>query len=197
MSRGDTQGAREQRQARQERQRGLNAGKTEGQCRRGREGCRGRTATHGCTTTRTERRHANTRIKPDQPRRPTIRELREGGAGGGGRRRNLPQGVTGEAAQVGLQDGGQVAGRGTREVTQDTALVRRGAAEHTRRRRAALRGRARDKRRGKGGEGRGERGEWRVTRRRGAHLAWPVNAKGHAPRKREDRRQTQRGAVTR
>ena len=63
-----------------------------------------------------------------------------------------PGGVPGEAAQVGLQDGGQGAGGERREGARDTTLARGGAAERTWSRRAAVRGRARDRRRGKGGE---------------------------------------------
>ena len=100
------------------------------------------------------------------------------------------EGEPGEAAQVGLQDGGQGGGGEAREGARDTIVACGGAAEGTQSRRAAVRGQARDRRRGKGGEGRGEREERRETRGRGAHLAWPGTAKGHAPRGREDQRRT-------
>ena len=66
-----------------------------------------------------------------------------------------------------------------RESERDTALAWGTAAESTCSRRAAVRGRARDRRRG--GEGIEERKERRVTRGRGDHLASPETAKGHAP----------------
>ena len=138
---------------------------------------------------------AMTRIEPYRPPRPAIRELMEGRPAGADDGGIPPNGEPGEAAQVGLQDGGQGAGGETREGAQDTALARRGAAERTRCRGAAVRGRARDRRQGKG-EGRGEGEEWSVTRGRCTHVAWPGTAKGHTPRRREDQRRTQRGAVT-
>ena len=132
-----------------------------------------------------------TRIEPYRPPRPTIRELMEG-RGGGGRRGSPPEGVSGEAARVGLQVRGQ--GEALRRVRaheiQPSCIGR--PAESTRNRRTTVRGRTRDRR-----EGREKRGERRETRGGGAHLAWPGTAKGHAPRGRWDRRRAPREAVTR
>ena len=67
----------------------------------------------------------------------------------------IPKGVSGEAAQVGLQDEGQGGGPEARESARDTALASGRPAESTRSRRATVRGRARDREnRGKRGEGR-------------------------------------------
>ena len=93
-----------------------------------------------------------TRIEPYEPPHPTIRELIEGrpeGAEDGG---IPPEGVPGEAAHVRLKEEGQGGGRLQREGTQS--------------RRAAVRGRARDRQRGRGRVGRGEKRERRETRGR-------------------------------
>ena len=137
-----------------------------------------------------------TRIESYRPPRPTIRELMEGRPAGADNGGIPPKGVPGKAAEVGLRNGGQGATGETHEGAPDTAQARRGAAERTQCRTAAVIGQAGDGRRGKSGEARGEREEWRVTRGRGAHLAWPGTAKGHTPRGREDQRRTQGGAVT-
>ena len=70
-------------------------------------------------------------------------------------------------------------------------MARGRPAESTGSRRITVSRRARDRR-----QGRVESREMSETRGRGAHLAWPGTAKGHAPRGRCNRTRTQRGAVT-
>ena len=77
-----------------------------------------------------------------------------GAAGRRGRRGSPPEGVSGEAAQVGLQVGRQGGGPEAREGARDTAMARRRPAASTRSRGTTLRGRAGDR-----GEVRVERGE--------------------------------------
>ena len=99
-----------------------------------------------------------TRIEPYLPSRPTIRELKEGAAGGRGRRGSPPEGVSGEAAQVGLQVGRQGGGPETREGARDTTMARRRPAASTQSTRTTLRGRA------------GDRGKGRVERRESGYM---------------------------
>ena len=117
-------------------------------------GQRGRKGTH-CLT---EKHHA------DDPHRavlaaPPDHQGTDGGAAGGrGRRGSPPEGVSGEAAQVGLQDGRQGGGPEAREGARDTTMARRRPAASTRSRRTILRGRA------------GDRGEGRVERRESGYM---------------------------
>ena len=94
-----------------------------------------------------------TRIEPYRPPRPTIRELMEGRPAGEGDRGSPPEGVSGEAAQVGLQVGRQGRSPEAREGARDTTMARGRPVASTRSRRTTLRGRA------------GDRGEGRVERR--------------------------------
>ena len=91
-----------------------------------------------------------TRIEPYQLPRPTIREPMEGRPAG------EDEGVSEEAAQVGLQVGRQGRSPEAREGARDTTMARGRPAASTRSRRTALRGRAGDR-----GEGREERRERR------------------------------------
>ena len=97
-------------------------------------------------------------IEPYRPLRPMIREVMEGlpaGEDDGG----VPsKGVSGEAAQVGLQVGRQGGGPEARESARDTTMARGRPAASTRSRRTTPRGRA-----GNRGEGRVERRERRLT----------------------------------
>ena len=89
------------------------------------------------------------------PAAPPDHQGTDGGAAGGrGRRGGPPEGVSGEAAQVGLQVRRQGGGPEAREGARDTAMARRRPAASTRSRGTTLRGRAGDR-----GEGRVERGE--------------------------------------
>ena len=89
------------------------------------------------------------------PAAPPDHQRTDGGAAGRrGRRGSPPEGVSGEAAQVGLQVRGQGGGSEAREGARDTAMARRRPAASTRRKGTTLRGRAGDR-----GEGRVERGE--------------------------------------
>ena len=199
-NRGHRQGAREQRGSRQE----GHPKKKKRQPKHQRMTNRGSRATHEGGEAGSQQRRKGTlclaqknampmtRIEPYRPSRPTIRELMGGEAGGGARRGSPPEGVSAEAARVGLQVGGQGRGPEERERTRDKAIARGRSAESTRSSRTTVRRRADDRR-----EGRGERGEVRETRGRGAHLAWPGTAKGHAAGGRWDRRRAPRGAVTR
>ena len=159
-STGHTRGARERRRARHARRKGEGAGADTGHAKAHTEG--GARGGKKRQTGVTHRLQSNamplTRIEPYRPPRPTIRELMEGRPAGGGRRGNPPEGVPGEAAQVGLPDGGSSAGGETREGARDTALARRGAARRTRGWRGAVRGTG-ERRATGGGAGRGaERG---------------------------------------
>ena len=83
----------------------------------------------------------------------------DGGAGGGRGRRGIPpEGVSGEAAQVGLQVGRQVGGPEARGGARDTTKARRRPAASTQSRGTTLRGRA------------GDRGEGRVERRESGYM---------------------------
>ena len=107
-----------------------------------------------CPRAFTEKQHA---VDPHRavPAAPPDHKGTDGGAAGGrGRRGSPPEGVSGEAAQVGPQDRGQGGGPEAREGARDTALARGRAAASTRSRGTTLRGRAEDR-----GEGRVERGE--------------------------------------
>ena len=128
-----------------------------------------------------------TRIVPYRPPRSTIRELMEGRPAGADDEGIPPKGVPGETAQVGLQEGGQGAGGETREGALDKALARRGTGERTQCRRAAVRGRARDRRREKGKGEKGDGVEWSggfAREGRPPGLAWdcqgerPAGARG-------------------
>ena len=156
-SRGHTQGARKQQGARAQRKNNARTGGHTGRAQRGgraREvggtgGQRGRKGTQ-CLS---EKHHA---IDPHRavPAAPPDHQGTDGGAAGGrGRRGSPPEGVSGEAAQVGLQVGRQGGSPEAREGARDTALARRRPAASTRSRGTTLRGRAVDR-----GEGRVERG---------------------------------------
>ena len=106
------------------------------------------------TMSLSEKHHA---VDPHRavPAAPPDHQGTDGGAAGGrGRRGSPPEGVSGEAAQVGLQVGRQGGGPEAREGAPDTAMARRRPAASTRSRGTTLRGRAGDR-----GEGRVERGE--------------------------------------
>ena len=117
-------------------------------------GQRGRKGTH-CLA---EKHHA---VGPHRavPAAPPDHQGTDGGAAGGrGRRGSPPEGVSGEAAQVGLQIGRQGGGPEAREGARDTTMARRRPAASTRSRRTTLRGRA------------GDRGEGRVERRESGYM---------------------------
>ena len=137
-----------------------------------------------------------TRIEQYQPPRPTIRELMEGRRAEADDGGVPPKGYLGRLPKLAYR-------------TEDRA-----EAERRVRAREIQPWRGEDQRRaheagekqkeggpetgeGGGAEGREEREDRRVTRGRGAHLAWPETAKGHARGGRWDRRQAPRGAVTR
>ena len=93
------------------------------------------------------------------PAAPPDHQGTDGGAAGGrGRRGSPPEGVYGEAAQVGLQVRRQGRGPEAREGTRDATMARRGPAASIRCRRTTLRGRA------------GDRGEGRVERRESRYM---------------------------
>ena len=104
----------------------------------------------------TERHHADDphRAVPAAP--PDHQGTDGGGAGGRGRRGSFPEGVSGEAAQVGLKVRRQGRSPEAREGARDTTMARGRRAASTRSRRTTLRGRAGDR-----GEGRVERIERR------------------------------------
>ena len=106
----------------------------------------------------TEKHHANDphRAVPAAP--PDHQGTDGGAAAGRGRRGSPPEGVSGEAAQVGFQDGRQGRSPGAREGARDTTMARGRPAASTRSRRTTLRGRA------------GDRGEGRVERREGRYM---------------------------
>ena len=106
----------------------------------------------------TEKHHADDphRAVPAAP--PDHQGTDGGAAGGRGRRGSPPEGVSGEAAQVGLQVGRQGGGPEAREGTRDTSMARRRPAASTRSRGTTLRGRA------------GDRGEGRVERRESGYM---------------------------
>ena len=64
-----------------------------------------------------------TRMEPYQPPCPTIRELMEGRPAGEDDGGVPPNGVSGEAAQVGLQVGRQGGGPDARESARDTTIA--------------------------------------------------------------------------
>ena len=104
----------------------------------------------------TEKHHAVDPHRAVPPAPPDHQGTDGGAASGRGRRGSPPEGVSGEAAQVGLQVRRQGAGPEAREGARDTALARRRPAASTRSRGTTLRGRAEDR-----GKGRVERGESR------------------------------------
>ena len=117
-------------------------------------GHRGPTGVQRNTSSLSEKHHA-TDPHGAVPAAPPDHQGTDGGAAGGrGRRGSPPEGVSGEAAQVGLQVGRRGGGHEAREGARDTALARRRPAASTRSRGTTLRGRAGDR-----GEGRVERGE--------------------------------------
>ena len=93
-----------------------------------------------------------------RPPRPTIRELMEGRPAREDDGGVPPEGVSGEAAQVGLQVGRQGGGREAREGVRDATMARRRPAASTRSRGTTLRGRT------------GDRGEGRVERRESGYM---------------------------
>ena len=153
-SRGHTQGAREQQGTQTRKIKQQHDGRTQkkGTKRTQGEGGGGQRGRKG-TQCLTEKRHAGDphRAVPAAP--PDHQGTDGGAAGGRGRRGSPPEGVSGEAAQVGLQVGRQGGGPETREGARDTTMARRRQAASTRSRRTTLRGRA------------GDRGEGRVERR--------------------------------
>ena len=160
-SRGHTQGAREQQGARAQNQKKKHRqdGRThrKGTKRRqggGGGGNRGPKRAQRNTLSLSEKHHADDphRAVPAAP--PDHQGTDGGAAGGRGRRGSLPEGVSGEAAQVRLQVGRQGGGPEARAGARDTAMARRRPAASTRSRGTTLRGRAGDR-----GEGRVERGE--------------------------------------
>ena len=159
--------------------------------RAGGGGCREPTKAQVYKFSPTEKRHADDPHGP-VPAAPPDHQGTDGGeASEGGRRGSPPEGVSGEAAQVGLQVGGQGGGPEARESARDTTMARGRPAESTLSRRTTVRGRAGDRR-----EGRVESREMSETRGMGAHLAWPGAARGHAPGGRWDRTRPPRGALT-
>ena len=101
----------------------------------------------------TEKHHADDphRAVPAAP--PDHQGTDGGAAGGRGRRGRPPEGVSGEAAQVGLQVGRQGRSPKARKGARDTTMARGRPAASTGSRRTTLRG------------GAGDRGEGRVERR--------------------------------
>ena len=101
----------------------------------------------------TEKHHADDPHRA-VPAAPPDNQGTDGGATGGrGRQGNPPEGVSGEAAQVGLQVGRRGRSPEAREDARDTTMARGRPAVSTRSGRTTLRGRA------------GDRGEGRVERR--------------------------------
>ena len=93
------------------------------------------------------------------PAAPPDHQGTDGGAAcGRGRRGSPPEGVSGEAAQVGLQVGKQGRSPEAPEGARDTTMARGRPAASTRSRRTTLRGRA------------GDRGEGRVERRERGYM---------------------------
>ena len=137
-----------------------------------------------------------TRIEPYRPPRPTVRELMEGrseGADDGG----IPlKRYLGRPLKLAYRTEDRVEPE-RRVRGREIQLVRGGATESTHSRRAAVRGRARDRRRGKGGVGERREGREESDTREGQPTGLAGDRQGHVPRGREDRRRTPRGAVTR
>ena len=101
----------------------------------------------------TEKHHADDPHRA-VPAAPPDHQGTDGGAAGGTGRWGSPlKGVSGEAAQVGLQVGRQGRSPEAREGARDTTMPRGRLAASTRSRRTTLRGRA------------GDRGEERLERR--------------------------------
>ena len=101
----------------------------------------------------TEKHHADDSQRA-VPAAPPDHQGTDGGAAvGRGRRGSPPEGVSGVAAQVGLQVGRQGRSPEAREGARDTTMTRVRPAARTRSRRTTLRMRA------------GDRGEGRVERR--------------------------------
>ena len=117
----------------------------------------------------TEKHHADDRHRA-VPAAPPDHQGTDGGAAGGRRRRGSPhEGMSGEAAQVGLQVGRQGRSPGAREGARDTTIARGRPAESTRSRRTTLRGRA------------GDRGEGRVERRERRYMYNNAGKKARSP----------------
>ena len=107
-----------------------------------------------------------------------------GAAGRRGQRGSPPEGVSGEATQVGLQVGGQGGSPEAREGARDTTMARGRRAASTRSRRTTLRGRA------------GDRGEGRVERRERGYMYGNASYKAESPGMAGDRQgQRHRTAV--
>ena len=157
-SRGHTQGAREQQGARAQKK-PRQDGRTHRKGTKRRQGAgggghRGPTRAQRNAMSLSEKHHA---VDPHRavPAAPPDHQGTDGGAAGGrGRRGSPPEGVSGEAAHVGLQVGRQGGGPEAREGARDTALAWRRPLASTRSRGTTLSGRAGDR-----GEGRVERGE--------------------------------------
>ena len=163
-SRGHTQGGREQQGTRAQNQK-KNSSRTGGHTGRAQRGGRAREVggTGGQrgrkrTQCLTEKHHAEDphRAVPAAP--PDHQGTHGGAAGGRGRRGSPPEGVSGEAAQVGLQVGTHGGGPEAREGARDTTMARRRPAASTRSRRTTLRGQA------------GDRGEGRVESRESRNM---------------------------
>ena len=106
----------------------------------------------------TEKHHADDPHRA-VPAAPPHHQGTDGGAAGGrGRRGSPPEGVSGEAAQVGLQVGRQGRSPEAPEGARDTTMARGRPAASTWSRGRKLRGRA------------GDRGEGRVERREGRNM---------------------------
>ena len=117
----------------------------------GQRGCKG-------TQCLTEKHHAED-LHRAVPAAPPDQQGTDGGAAGRrGRRGSPPEGVSWEAAQVGLQVGRQGGAPEAREGARDTTMARRRPAASTQSRRTALRGQA------------GDRGEERVERRESGYM---------------------------
>ena len=158
-SRGQTQGAREQQGARAQKKKQRRDGRTHRKGAKRRQGAgggghRGPTRAQRNTMSLSENHQAVDPHRAVPAAQPDHQGTDGGAAGARGRRGNPPEGVSGEAAQVGLQVRRQGGGPEAREGARDTALARRRPAASTRSRGTTLRGRAGDR-----GEGRVERGE--------------------------------------
>ena len=174
-SRGRTQGAGEQRGARtrnkkkQQQDRRTHRKGTKRRQGAGGGGDRGPTGAQGNTMSHTEKHHAEDphRAIPAVP--PDHQGTDVGAAGGRGQRGSPPEGLSGEATQVGLQVGGQGRSPEAREGARDTTMARGRPAAGTRSRRTTLRGRA------------GDRGEGRVERRERGYMYINAGYKAGSP----------------
>ena len=133
-----------------------------------------------------------TRIEQYRLPRSSIRELMEGRPAGEDDGGIPSKGYLGRPPKLGYRTEDRA--EAERQVRYSTGAGKT-SGEHTGQESSSKRAGERQGR--GGGGGREERDERRGTRGRGAHLAWPVTAKGHAPGGRRDRSRAQRGAVTR